>query len=68
LNLPVIKFRKRFLKNRNAYGERPKMAARMPVSVLAKQGCFLSKRALREGLDFNFDGKIIKKYASDGWS
>ena len=43
------------------------MAARVPVSVLAKQGSFLSKIALREGLDFNLDGKIIKKYASDGW-
>jgi hypothetical protein len=42
------------------------MAARVPVSVLAKQGCFLSKVVLREGLDLNFDG--IKKYASDGWS
>ena len=49
-------------------GERPKMAARVSVCVLAKQGCFLSKLVLREGLDFNFDGKIIKKYASDGWS
>lgn len=43
------------------------MAARVSVSALAKRGCFLSKLALREGLDY-FDGKIIKKYASDGWS
>ena len=42
------------------------MAARVSVSVLAKQGCFLSKFVLRECLDFNFDGKIIKKYASHG--
>jgi hypothetical protein len=44
------------------------MAAQISVSVVAKRGCFLSQTVLREGLDFNFDGKIIKKSASHGRS
>jgi hypothetical protein len=42
------------------------MAARVPVSVLAKRGRLPGQRRAGAGLGFGFDAKMIKPHALDG--
>jgi hypothetical protein len=48
--------------------EQPNMAARVPVSVLAKRGRPPGQRSAGPGFGFDFDGKMLEQHALDSWS